>query len=49
MAMTSIPPGDQPPIRSADRPEDRKARRSQPLTVAVLLLIAIVVVLLLLL
>jgi flagellin-like protein len=47
--MTSIPPGDQSPIRSSDRTEPAKTRRRQTATVAVLLLIAVVVVLALLL
>ena len=48
-AMTSFPPGDPPPVRSAGPAEHGKTRRAQAVIVAILLLIAIAVVLLLLL
>ena len=48
-AMTSFPPGDQPPIQSSGPAKQSKTRRVQVATVAILLLIAIAVVLLLLL
>jgi flagellin-like protein len=48
-AMTSFPPGDQPPIQSSGPAEPRKTRRGQAAIVVILLLIAIAVVLFLLL
>jgi flagellin-like protein len=47
--MTAFPPGDQPPLRSADPAEPSKTRRGQTVIVAILLFIAIAVVLVLLL
>ena len=47
--MTSIPPGDQPPIHGSDRKSVRRSRPGQTTIVAILLVIAIVVVLVLLL
>jgi hypothetical protein len=47
--MTSFPPGDPPPVRSAGPAEHGKTRRSQAVTVAVLLLIAIAIAVVLLL